>query len=86
MNHQASNKIEKSTSLPLLKPKKEMVIPEEYYEERPVEPWKNAKNLLAKSLERRSGNEYSKLKTTLSYGKLGFGRKKTRTICEQEIL
>lgn len=37
MNHQNhNNKIEKSTSLPLLKPKKEMIIPEDYYEEKPV--------------------------------------------------
>lgn len=49
----SDNKIEKSLSLPVLKPKKEIIIPEDYYEERPVEPWKNTKNLLAKGLERK---------------------------------
>ena len=30
------NKIEKSLSLPALKPKKELIVPEDYYQERPA--------------------------------------------------
>jgi hypothetical protein len=78
------SKIEKSTSLPALKPKREVIIPEECEEEKHPEPWKNNKNLLAKSIERGSEMEKNhKLKYTLSYAKLGFGRKKMRTVCEQ---
>jgi len=37
------------------------------------------------STERIRINEF-RLKQSLSYGKLGFGKKKIRTICEQDIV
>jgi transcription-repair coupling factor (superfamily II helicase) len=77
--------IEKSNSLPALRAKQIFVIPEEN-EENKVEPWRNNGNLISKSVERRSALQESKLKQTLSYAKLGFGRKKIKTICEQDIL
>jgi hypothetical protein len=43
--------------------------------------------LISKSVERQSDMQQShKIKQSLSYAKLGFGRKKIRTICEQDIL
>lgn len=69
--------MEKSVSLPALKPKQEIVIiPEESHYD-----YENKRNILAKNFNRQLdyGNQG---KEVLSYGKLGFGRKKMRTICE----
>ncbi len=77
-------KLEKSCSLPALKPKKEIMVPEINEEEAKAASQK--KNLIAKRFENEKAetNKYveKRLKQSLSYGKLGFGRKRVRTICE----
>ena len=82
---QQMKKVEKSCSLPSLKPKFEVIMPE-YIDmtETPLE--KVNKNLLAKDFsEKNNLIQDPRMKKTLSFSKLGFGRKRVRTICEEEI-
>ena len=69
----------KSESLPALKPKREVVLPE--VEESGLE--KIRSNVLGKGFSREEINPLvaNRLKKSLSFGKLGFGRKRVRTIC-----
>ena len=66
-----------------------LINPEYFIPEEPNPAWKKNHNLLAKNTEpEKSVNlaQNYKLKQSLSFGKLGFGAKKVRTICDQDIL
>jgi hypothetical protein len=80
-----SQRLEKSLSLPALKPKKEITVPEVVEEgERDVE--KAKKNLIARGFEKEENSVAARrTKHSLSYARLGFGSKRARTICAQDI-